>query len=237
MQSHRYVVSAFFLTALLVLSGCQPAGGTPERGQQQSKADRSTASKKTPPASKLQPAANTEIPQDAYKSVAGATEALLKAAKASDTPAFERAETWLVRQGETAVDPLAQILSDEQADLAMRIAVCRPLRKLGPPAIPIFKQALESPSQLVQLNAIKGLGLIRPASADTIGTLVGLLDAEQERVRRETILALANIGPPAEAACAQRLIDLLNDTQENETLRDAAKRALEEISPRRSFAD
>ena len=237
MQCHRYVVSAFLLTASFILPGCQPAGSAPDKGQQQSKADRSAASKTSPPATKQKRAANTEVPRDAYKSVAEAIEALLKAAKASDTPAFERAETWLVRQGEPAVDPLAQILNDEQADMAQRIAVCRPLRKLGPPATPVFKQALESPSQLVQLNAIKGLGLIRPAGADAIGTLGGLLDAEQERVRREAILALANIGPPAEEACAGRLIAILNDTQENETLRDAAKRALENVSPRRSFAD
>jgi HEAT repeat protein len=237
MQSHRHVLSAFPLIASLILSGCQPTGSIPDKGQQQAKADRSTASKKTTPVTTPKSTAKTEVPQDAYQDVTEAIAALIEAAKTSDTRAFERAETWLVRQGAPAVDPLAQILNDEQADMVMRIAVCRPLRKLGPPAIPVFKRALESSSLLVQLNAIKGLGSIRPAGADSISTLGGLLDAEQDRVRREAILALANIGPPAKEACAGRLIALLNDTEENETLRDAAKRALEEISPRRTFGD
>ncbi len=128
-------------------------------------------------------------------------------------------------------------MNDEQADLLQRIAVCRPLRKMGPPAKPVFQTALDSQSQQIQLNAIKGLGLIRPTDADIIQALNGNLDAEDERVQREAILALENIGPPAKEASTAKLIAILNDTSENEKLRDAARRALDEVNPRHSFAD
>jgi HEAT repeat protein len=237
MKKNLHVVQTLFLAASLVLFGCQPTGSSPERKSQESKTDRSTQSNKSRKASKPEPATTADVPRDAYENTAEAIEELLEAAKASDTRTFDRAETWLVRQSDAAIDPLSQILNDEQTDLRLRIAVCRPLRKLGPGAVPVFKQALESPLQQIQLKAIEGLGLVRPASADTIETLNRLLDSEEQRLRREAILALANIGPPAEDACAERLIAILNDANENQVLRDAAKRALEEVNPRHSFAD
>jgi HEAT repeat protein len=66
---------------------------------------------------------------------------------------------------------------------------------------------------------------------------MGLLDAEDERLRLEAILALGNIGPPARDICGDRLIGILNDMDENETLRDAAKRALKNVNPRRQLTD
>ncbi len=226
---------SFFLVLVivpaLVLSGCQSESDTPARG------DATEVKPSVAVKPKAAPSAPKEVPADAYENTAAAIEALLQAAKKSNTDDFNRAETWLATRSDSAVAPLGKILNDEQGDLLQRIAVCRPLRKMGPAAKPVFQTALESSSQQVQLNAIKGLGLIRPTDAEIIQILNGYLDAEDERVRREAILALENIGPPAKEPSTAKLIAILNDTEENETLRDAARRALDQVNPRHTFAD
>jgi HEAT repeat protein len=224
-------LAVLLIVSAVVLPGCQSESGSPAPGSS-NEANASTAAK-----SQAARSAPKEVPADAYENTAAAIEALLQAAQKSDTDDFNRAETWLVTRADSAVAPLGKILNDEQGDLLQRIAVCRPLRKMGPPAKPVFQAALESSSQQIQLNAIKGLGLIRPTDAQIIEILNGYLDAEDERVRREAILGLENIGPPAEQASTAKLIAILNDTEENETLRDAARRALDEVNPRHTFAD
>jgi HEAT repeat protein len=67
--------------------------------------------------------------------------------------------------------------------------------------------------------------------------LQGYLEHKESRVRTEALFALANVGPPAQQAVEKTLIDILNDMSENETVRGAAKKALEEVAPRRTFVD
>jgi HEAT repeat protein len=100
-----------------------------------------------------------------------------------------------------------------------------------------LKQCLESESKQMRLNAIEALGLVRPTDSDIIQTLADLMAAEDEHVRLEAILSLARVGPPAKDMCADKLVAILNDAEENETLRDAAKRALKQVNPRRNFTD
>ena len=133
--------------------------------------------------------------------------------------------------------PLGKILNDPQAAMEHRIAVCRTLRRLGPKAKVPFKQALGDKSQQIRLNAIKSLGLIEPTDQDIIQTLDGYLGDEDVRTRTEAIFALANIGSPAKDAAGEKLIKMLSDPKENETIRGAARRALDEVAPRRTFLD
>ncbi|MBC8869567.1 MAG: HEAT repeat domain-containing protein [Planctomycetes bacterium] len=177
------------------------------------------------------------VEPDSFAGIPEAINALADAAKNGDDDKLLQATKWLMIEGDAAVDPLAQVLNDEQADLAPRIAVCRTLRELGSKAKPALIQALGSESKQLQLNAIKALGLVRPADRDTVQTLMDLLDSDDERLQLEAILALGNIGPPAKDMCGERLVGILNDAEENGTLRDAAKRALKNINPRRKFTD
>ncbi len=179
----------------------------------------------------------SEVPPLDFEDVPAALAALLEAAHASETSDFLRTEKWLVTHGDAAVEPLATIVTDEDADLADRIAVCRVLWKMGPAAKPALNETLDSPIQQMRLNAIKGLGLVRPTDDEIIQTLANLMDEGPERVRRETILAICSIGPAAHEICGEKLLALLGDMDENETLRDAAKRALEAVSPRKTFVD
>lgn len=186
---------------------------------------------------KPKPKPAPQVAPDAFANLDAAVESLKSAAKASDTEAFVLAEQWIVLQGDAGVAPLGRILNDQGDDLEHRIAVCRTLRRLGPKAKAPFQQALGDASPQIQLNAIKGLGLIEPTNPEIIRTLQGYLEHEEPRFRTEALFALANVGPPAQKAVEKKLIRMLNDVNENETVRGAAKKALEEVAPRRTFVD
>jgi len=222
--------TVLILALSLVLAGCGPQ----TRQQTKSLATKKSAVSK---ASKAKPKPKLTVEADSFAGIPEAIEALSDAAKNSNDDKMLQATRWLIMQGDAAVEPLAQVLNDEQSDLAPRIAACRTLRELGPKAKPALKQALDSEPQLLRLGAIKALGLVRPADRDTVQTLMNLLDSDDERLQQEAILALGNIGPPANDMCGERLVDILNDAEEDETLRDAAKRALKNINPRRKFTD
>jgi hypothetical protein len=177
------------------------------------------------------------VPADAYAGVDEAVQALGQAAIDSDRDVMLRADEWLLTQGAAAAEPLGRVLNDEQAHPAARIAATRTLRQVGPAGKPPLIQALQAQSEQIQLNAIKGLGAIEPPDDEIIATITGLLDSTADRVRREAVFALANIGPAANQAATEKLIAILNNTQENDTLRAAAKDALQKVNPRRTFMD
>lgn len=222
---------------LWLLPGCgSDAKSQSAKGAKSGAGKAPTGPAAEPPAkAQLKPA--PRVPSDAFPDLAAAIESLKIAAKASDTDSFVRAEQWIVMQGDAGVGPLGEILNDPQAGMEHRIAVCRTLRRLGTKAKVPFKQALADKSQQIRLNAIKSLGLIEPTDRDIIQTLDSYLDDKDVRTRTEAIFALANIGPPAKDAVAEKLVQMLNDPKENETIRGVAKRALDEIAPRRTFLD
>jgi HEAT repeat protein len=218
---------------ILIACGCsQPAAPAAKK-----KAAAKPAPARTDPASLPKAPAKQPVPADAYAGVDEAVQALGKAAIDSDRDVMLRADEWLVTQGAAAAGPLGRVLNDEQAHPAARIAATRTLRQLGPAGKPPLLQALQAQSEQIQLNAIKGLGAIKPPDDEIIATITGLLDSTADRVRREAVFALANIGPAAKEAATEKLIAILNNPQENDTLRAAAKDALQKVNPRRTFMD
>ena len=233
-RTHASGVCLIGLVIACLLPGCDSPGPSSRPGRQ--RAAKKTAGKSANSAS-AKPKPAPQVPPDAFANLDAAVESLKSAAKASDTEAFVCAEQWIVMQGDAGVGPLGQILNDQGADLEHRIAVCRTLRRLGPKAKTPFQQALGDASQQIQLNAIKGLGLIEPTDPEIIKTLQGYLEHKEPRFRTEALFALANVGPPAQKAVEKKLISMFNDMNENDTVRGAAKKALDEVARRRTFVD
>jgi HEAT repeat protein len=196
------------------------AGPTPPK--------RATVERQTPVTSTL------SVPPDAFADVPEALDALAIALAESNQDKVRRAEMWLARQP-SAAQPLADTLEDHSADLGLRIAVCRILARTGPSAKPILMKNLNNETQLVRLNAAKGLGSIRPTDEEIVQTLIDRLDDDDERMRLIAIQSLAHIGESARAAVPP-LQEILN-SKSNEMLRDAASQALKRINPRRTFND
>jgi HEAT repeat protein len=172
---------------------------------------------------------------DAYSDVPTAIAAWKQALAEKDNDTVRVTEAWLAMHKDRAIKPLAKIVADEEQDLGLRVAACRTLCRMGAAAKPIFLDGLNSSTQLVRLNCIKGLGAIQPSEPATVQTLLELTEHEDAQVRVIAVQSLGQIGSSAEAA-VPRLLQILN-SKEDETLRSAAKQSLKKINPRHTFLD
>lgn len=226
--------SPLVIALIAVTLGCSSSDSRSARSGAEKKA---TAKKPAPAPKPAVVVQSAKVDPQAFPDIPTAVQALQTAAVEDRSEDVLKAENWLALQGPAAVAPLGEIFNNEQAPPAGRIVACRVLRRLGPPAKPVLKKGLDSPSEQIRLNAIKALSVLRPTDAEIIDTLVGLMDNQPERIRREAILALATIGEPAQAKCADKLLAVLNDNQAEPTLRDAAKLALKKVMPRKRLTD
>jgi HEAT repeat protein len=151
-------------------------------------------------------------------------------------PQRMQVERWFHEQGDRIAPELAAKLADAEADAATRMAACRVLARLGPTARPALLAACDGPPGPVRIKAIESLGRLQPADTATIAKLITLVDDDDRDVRRVAIFGLKNVGPPAKEA-APRLQAILNDVNEEETIRAAAKDALKSVDPRRTLVD
>ncbi|HEX5033245.1 MAG TPA: HEAT repeat domain-containing protein, partial [bacterium] len=144
-------------------------------------------------------------------------------------------ETWLQMQGDKIAPELATQVKDTSGPLATRFTACRVLMKLGPgTATPILMEATSTEPREVRVKAIECLGRLKPTSQEIVEKIISLIDDPDDEHRKAAIRALASIGKPAGAAKDQ-LQAILNDTQEDETIRSLAKKALQEVDPRKGL--
>lgn len=228
------------LVLLPALAGCSPARRPETAGAGRSRpaaANHASASQSRPsrPAANQTAARETEaeVPADAFASVDQAVEALVRAAQQRDSQQRLRASGWLARQGAAAVPALRGVLDDQQADTAAKIAACRALGRIGGPATETLIAQLDDSEQLVRINALDQLPHIRPPTRQIVEVLIGALDHDDPRMRQQAIRGLAILGPTAKDA-APRLQEILN-AREDEALRSEAKKALEQVDPRRTL--
>ena len=142
-----------------------------------------------------------------------------------------RIERWLDLQGEAIVPDLAAVIEDPSAGLATRLTACRALARRGPVATPTLLAATSGEPRQLRLKAIESLGRIEPASDEIVEKLLSLVDNEDFESRKAALGALREVGPPAKRA-AGKLQSLLNDPQQDETIRSLAKAALKAVDPR-----
>jgi HEAT repeat protein len=142
-----------------------------------------------------------------------------------------RIELWLNLQGDRIAPELEAKIKDPAAGLATRLTACRVLARLGPKAMPTLMEATAGEPKQLRLKAIECLGRIEPSSAEIVKKLLALVDDQDFATRKEALEGLADIGPPARQA-ADKLQSILNDANEDETIRSLAKAALKKVDPR-----
>ena len=176
-----------------------------------------------------------DVPSDAFSSVAEAISALTIATEAKTDEDRYRATEWLVNQGDAAVAPLAAELEDPRTGTRSQITVTRIIGRIGTvEAAAVLTKIANAENQMAAINAIQLLGQVTP-SADTVDALIKLLDHDDDRRRLESVKALGEIGEPASAA-GEKLIALQN-SRDNDALRRAARKSLEQVDPRRTLVD
>jgi HEAT repeat protein len=224
--------SLVVVLALVLCLGCGPAG-----------AAKKPAKKKpvtTTVAARPAPQAPT-VDQSTYPSVAAAMADVEKVSKLDPSEANEtllRVETWLNMQGAKIAPDLEALIKDSSAGLASRLTACRVLARLGKVALPTLLEASGGEPLLLRRKAIESLGRVKPPSAEAVHKLVLLLGDSDNEIRRSALGALGHIGKPAQqydAQIVEKLMAILNDVNEDETIRSMAKDALKKVDPRKGL--
>jgi hypothetical protein len=182
-----------------------------------------------------------QVAADAYPSVDAAmaeVEELGRSDGLDDAQRLRRIEAWLNMQGGKIADDLAAKIKDPSVGLPTRITACRVLTRQGPVAIPTLLEASRGEPRQLRLKAIECLGRVKPTNAEVVSRLVLLLEDDDYDIRKGSLSSLAAIGPAVkehDATIVEKLIAILNDGNEDETIRSLAKDALKKVDPRRGL--
>ncbi len=222
------------IAAILCLAvGCGGQAG----GKSAKKASKKAVTKK-PAETFVPPPPPPKVDQNAFASVDEAMAKVEELVKNQDEKTGKElliVETWLQMQGDKIAPDLAARLKDTSGPLPTRITACRIVMKLGPAAAtPILMEATTSEPPAVRVKAIECLGRLKPSSKQIVEKVISLIDDPDYEQRKAALGALASIGKPAGAA-KDRLVVILNDTKEDETIRSLAKKALKEVDPRKGL--
>lgn len=221
--------------AVLFFVGCEATNVAPSAT---STTPNSSAKKSAEGTAKAKPKVNNrpKVKADAFDSVPAAISALTLATDAQFDEDRYQATEWLVMQKDAAVAALAEEVADSSTSARSQIVIARILGRIGTPeAARKLVVMTSAESHMGAVNAIQQLGTIKPSSPDTIEKLIGLLEHPDDRRRLEAVNALGKIGQPAAAASSQLVA--IQNSQDNDALRQAARRALEKVDPRKTLAD
>lgn len=219
------------LVGLIVVSFAAGCGEMPA-------ASAKKAQRKVTATAVSQPVTFPKVEQDAYASVEAAmadVEAIASSKGENNSQKLRRIETWLDMQGTAIAPELDATIKDPTAGLAARLTACRVLTRLGPTATPTLLAAADGEPRQLRLKAIESLGRVKPTSAETVQKLVALIDDEENEIRGGALRSLAAIGPAVKEHSpdiVEKLILLLNNVDEDETVRSQSKGALKKIDPR-----
>lgn len=229
MRSTSTCLWLIIATAGLLAAGCGEVPGPA--------AKKSTKKKTTPATSVAAAPAMPEVKADAYPSVDAAmaeVETLSKSGDADTGMRLLKIETWLQMQGEKIAPDLAGKIKNPQTGLATRLTACRVLSRMGPVAAPTLMEAAAGEPKQLRLKAIESLGRVQPSSREILDKLLALVDEDDFDTRKVALGAITNIGPPAKSA-VPKLVSILNDVNEDETIRSLAKSALKKVDPRKGL--
>ncbi|WP_425617932.1 HEAT repeat domain-containing protein [Anatilimnocola sp. NA78] len=194
--------------------------------------------KKRPVAKNVpQPATKIDVPEDLYDSPAAALADVKRWVDSKDGNAGQallKTEAWLIRRGDKIVPELTARVEDKNEDLAIRMTACRVLSKMGPVGRPAVLAATDSSPVQLRVKAIECLGRIKPADKASVDKLMTLLDDKEYDIRKAALLGIAATDK-AGAPAVSKLMDMLNDTKEDETIRSLAKVALKKVDPRKGL--
>lgn len=183
------------------------------------------------------PATKIDIPENMYGSVPEALADAKRLVETKDPNAGHlllKTETWIVRQGNGNVPLLAARVADDGENLYIRMTACRVLSKLGAPGRPAVTAATSSSKKELRVKAIECLGRIDPVEKESVDKLIALIDDKDYDIRKAALLGLTAT-KKAGSAAVPKLMDTLNNVNEDETIRSLAKVALKAVDPRKGL--
>lgn len=177
------------------------------------------------------------VPADAYAGVPEALKAYRGALSSNNGDEADKVEGWFETTNATSIPALSELLKNPSTTPEVQMDASRALGRCGPNAASALLEVIGAAKiPQVRIKAIESVSILKPTNPTIIKTLQGLMNdaGRDSQTRQHAILGLQRIGPPAKDVVPD-LMNILNNTKENDTVRSAAKAALKEIDPRKGF--
>lgn len=179
------------------------------------------------------PEPRTPVDPNAFASVPEAIKGYVTAAGSDDQKRMALANEWMIAQGPAAVLPLSKVLADETAPAEQRIVAAKVLGRL-PGTKAALLAAIDAKKPEVRVNVVQSLGLVRPVDAEIVAKCIELTGDKDPQIQRYAIASLGKMEAAAKDA-VPLLQRLLNDRDQNDTIRAEARKSLKAIDPRRGL--
>lgn len=169
-----------------------------------------------------------------FESTEAAFEALVTARAEKKLDDQEQAVGWLFKKGAEAFQYCEAICRDTQQATPSRVAACNVLAEFGQQAIPVLLELTRDSEQQVVMSAVERVSLVKPPTKEIVDRYIELLDSEDWKIQLVTAQATRRLGVQGGRA-ADQLEVILQDDKNHQLLRDAARKALRSVNPRRTL--
>ncbi len=169
-----------------------------------------------------------------FESTEAAFEALVTARAEKKLDDQEQAVGWLFKKGAEAFQYCEAICRDTQQATPSRVAACNVLAEFGQQAIPVLLELTRDSEQQVVMSAVERVSLVKPPTKEIVDRYIELLDSEDWKIQLVTAQATRRLGVQG-GRTADQLEVILQDDKNHQLLRDAARKALRSVNPRRTL--
>ena len=170
----------------------------------------------------------------AFESTEAAFTALVTARAEMKLDDQEQAVGWLFKKGAAAFEYCASIGRDTQQATSSRVAACNVLAEFGQQAIPVLLELTRDSEQQIVMSAVERVSLIKPPTKEIVDRYIELLDSDDWKIQLITAQATRRLGVQG-GRTADQLEVILQDDKKHQLLRDAARKALRSVEPRRTL--
>ena len=169
-----------------------------------------------------------------FESTEAAFAALVTARAERKLDDQEQAVGWLFKKGAAAFEYCASIGRDTQQPTSSRVAACNVLAEFGQQAIPVLLELTRDSEQQIVMSAVERVSLIKPPTKEIVDRYIELLDSDDWKIQLITAQATRRLGVQG-GRTADQLEVILQDDKKHQLLRDAARKALRSVEPRRTL--
>ena len=174
------------------------------------------------------------VAEASFESTEAAFEALVTARAEKKLDDQEQAAGWLFKKGAEAFEYCALIGRDTQQATPSRVAACNVLAEFGQQAIPVLLELTRDSEQQVVMSAVERVSLVKPPTKEIVDRYIELLDSNDWKIQLVTAQATRRLGVQG-GRTADQLEVILQDDKNHQLLRDAARKALRSVDPRRTL--
>lgn len=169
-----------------------------------------------------------------FENTEAAFAALVQARADKKLEEQEKAVGWLFKKGNEAFEHCEAVSRDTAQAVPSRVAACTVLAEFGQRAIPVLIELTRDAEQQVVMSAVERVSLIKPPTKEIVDRYIELLGNDDWKIQLVTAQASRRLGIQG-GRTGDQLESILQDDKNHQILRDAARKALRSVDPRRTL--